>query len=252
MSVFKLKKYYNKRSLSIKLNRAVEIVQTYFVTMHSKLLSATPTRINAKFDLSFVKLSSNKCLFAFVFTLFLLGYNQTCVAQRTSGIEEYDTLQIKEQSPRKASLYSAVLPGLGQAYNKKYWKIPIIYAGGAALIYSLNYASKKYTEYKKILIMVDEDSPADRTFVKNWLGVKDYKKESLEKNLLSGIDYYRRNRDLSAIGLGAIYLANIIDATVDAYLYDYNVTQDLSLKVKPKVIYSPYSQDIGLSCTLRF
>jgi hypothetical protein len=189
----------------------------------------------------------------FVGTLLLFGNQQTCKAQQLTNIEKLDSIFLEEHSPRKASLYSAILPGLGQAYNRRYWKIPIIYIGGAALVYSIMYTNGEYSKAKRLLVMVDGNDPLDLLYVKKELKITgDYDNSVIENFLLSNINSFRRYRDLNALGLAALYLANIIDATVDAYLYDYDVSQDLSLKIKPTIIYSPYSQDIGLSCSLRF
>lgn len=196
--------------------------------------------------------------FLFVGILFFLlsftGIN-TCMAQRITAVEQYDTTLLNLHSPRKASLYSAIIPGLGQVYNRKYWKIPLIYGGGAALIYYINFTNKIYMQRKRLLVMVDGDDPKDRSYIRKELRIGEnatYDKKYIEETLLSSMNSFRRYRDLNAIGLAALYLANIIDATVDAYLYDYDVSQDLSLKVKPTFIYTPFSQEFGLSCSLRF
>jgi hypothetical protein len=257
LSFYILRKYYPQGLLLI-FSYFRPIMYLAFCNTKSRLCQKKSS-ININIDLiDLSKLMSlfatKKFVFAIFFIFFFFGNMQLCKSQETNGIEQYDTLLIKIHSPQKASLYSAVLPGLGQYYNKKYWKIPLLYAGAAALIYSLTYANTGYTNYKKYLIMLDGNDPNDIKYVEQQLfnGQEITNMESVKKGLLSGIDFYRRNRDLSAIGIGFLYLANIIDATVDAYLFDYDVTQDLSLKVKPTVIYSPYSQDIGLTCSLRF
>jgi hypothetical protein len=135
-------------------------------------------------------------------------------------------------SPHKATLYSLALPGLGQAYNKKYWKIPIIYAGFAGLGYLIVTNKNQYTKYKNAL----EYDPNDPNAVSN-----EYVKLS-ESQLKSGRDLYRKNLDLSIILTALWWALNIVDATVDAHLFKFDVTEDLSLRVEPDFRYQPYNK----------
>lgn len=140
--------------------------------------------------------------------------------------KEADAKEIKH-SPHKASLYSAVLPGLGQAYNKKYWKIPIIYAGFGVFVYFINFNNKEYNKFKDAyyyVVVGDETVPPPN----------DYVYQYDEASLLSGKNYYRRNRDLSYILTGVWYIINIVDATVDAHLFNWEVNDDLSMKLEPQ------------------
>jgi len=180
------------------------------------------------------------------------GTNNTCYAQKLTGVTPYDTSKALIHSPRKASFYSAVLPGLGQVYNKKYWKVPIIYAGIYALIYSINFNNKYYSKFKKAYIYrIDNDPNTNAEF--DYFGQNTSIISSNDNyRLLDFMDYYKRYRDLSILGLAGLYVLNIIDATVDAYLFDYDVSQDLSIKIKPTLINSPNSVNVGLSCSLRF
>jgi hypothetical protein len=134
-------------------------------------------------------------------------------------------------SPKKAALLSAVLPGAGQVYNRKYWKVGIIAGGAGALIYSLNYNNRNFGLFKSELIKRQQGLgglDAD-------LGLY------TDANLNELQDFYRRNRDLSVVGLALLYALNIIDANVDAHLYDFNVSDDLSMHIRPTVVYSMYS-----------
>jgi hypothetical protein len=115
---------------------------------------------------------------------------------------------------------SAILPGLGQAYNKKYWKMPIIYAGAGAVFYFIKFNSGYYKDYK--------DAYSNRI-----LGIKDKYPQYTEDNLIELRDYYRRNLELTYILGGVLYLLNILDASVDANLYDYNINENLSLNLNP-------------------
>jgi hypothetical protein len=187
----------------------------------------------------------------FFSTLFLISiFSPTCFGQETKNIEKYDSALVYAHSPRTASFYSAVLPGLGQAYNKKYWKMPIVYAGLITSAYFIYYNNDYYKKFKKAYIYrTDGDPSTNAEFY--YFGT--YTSNFPDANELKGaMGSYRRYRDMSALILGGVYLLNIIDATVDAYLFDYDVDQNLSLNIRPAVFNSPYSVNFGISCTLRF
>lgn len=139
---------------------------------------------------------------------------------------------IPKHSAHKASIYSLVLPGLGQAYNKKYWKIPIIYAGFGALAYNIsinNAETKKFTEAYRYK-MNGDTFDIDNEYVTRYPNVND---------LLRGRDFYRRRVELSIIFTAAWYLLNVVDAAVDAHFFDYDISEDLSLNFQPILIYTP-------------
>ena len=131
----------------------------------------------------------------------------------------------KPHSANKAALFSAVIPGLGQAYNKKYWKMPIVYAALGTTLYfgiSNNRNLKKYkTAYTNRL---DNDATTIDEF------------ESLsESNLVANIDFYQRNRDLAYILAGLFYVLNIVDAGVDAHLFHFPKNDNLSFNLQPNL-----------------
>lgn len=129
--------------------------------------------------------------------------------------DEYDPL-----APSKAAFYSAVVPGLGQAYNKKYWKIPIIYVGIGSGIYFYNRNTKDYNRfrdaYKRRLAGFEDDE---------FQGISTDRLIDAQKNA-------SRNRDVSIIVSIAFYILNIVDANVDAHLRQYNISDDLTLLPK--------------------
>ncbi|MBE0663510.1 MAG: hypothetical protein IH597_13715 [Bacteroidales bacterium] len=152
----------------------------------------------------------------------------------------------KVHSPRKASIYSAVLPGLGQAYNRKYWKIPILYGGFGALYYI---TSENTKEYRKFLEAYRYVANKDTVPINN-----DYVGRYNEQQLLSGKNLYRRNLEIGYILAGVLYLINILDASVDAHLFDYDIGENLSLKVEPALLHDPLAarKVSGLALTLKF
>lgn len=150
------------------------------------------------------------------YLLFLL------VVLSTSGFcQQADTNQF--HSARRASILSAILPGAGQVYNKKYWKVPVIYASFAAGIYFINENQTKLDSYKNAYITRTNG------------GIDDYYEVYDSNQLITIMDYYERNRDISYIITSAIYLLNIVDASVDAHLFHYEINEDLSLEWHPSI-----------------
>jgi len=163
----------------------------------------------------------NKIIFIALF-LFTLG-NTTVFAQvQTEAVlVAKDTLKsndIDPLTPAKAAFYSAVLPGLGQAYNKKYWKIPLVYGALGTSIYFYVDSNKKYHQYRDAYKSRLEGSVTDDlAFLDN-------------NRLIAGQKFYQRNRDLSALVTLAFYALNILDANVDAALIQFNVDENLSVR----------------------
>jgi hypothetical protein len=164
----------------------------------------------------------------------------------TSVVDESYKLDSTYQNPHKAALYSAILPGLGQVYNKKYWKVPIVYAGFATFAYFIDFNEKGYKLWKQAYIDYPDYHNLNYDFVLT-LDQIDRTKNS-----------YKRYRDLSIIGTGAFYILQIIDATVDAYLFDWDVSEDISLKIEPSLLqtpplmFTPASNTFALRASLSF
>jgi hypothetical protein len=165
--------------------------------------------------------------------LFILILVPDVAAQDTLvPANEVNTTVIERHSAHKATIYSLILPGLGQAYNKKYWKIPIIYAGFGALAYNISINSKeekKFTEAYRYKINGDT-FPINNEYVVRYSDPND---------LLRGRDFYRRRVELSVIFTAALYILNVVDAAVDAHFFDYDVSEDLSLNIQPIMIKTP-------------
>jgi len=144
------------------------------------------------------------------------------------------------KSAHKASILSAVIPGAGQVYNKKYWKVPIIYASLATSIYFIKDNQSKLKTY--------QDAYITRTNG----GADDYIDIYNDSQLLTIADYYERNRDVSYIIAAAVYLLNIVDASVDAHLFDFDISEDLSLKTTPRIVDTPTGKTTVLSLKMNF
>jgi len=127
----------------------------------------------------------------------------------------------KKHSPHKAAMYSALVPGLGQIYNERYWKLPIIYGAAGVLIYAFDFNNDRYNRYKNAYADMDAGK------ITSFEGFTD------KDVLLRLKDNYRRNCDLNVIIMAGVYLLNVVDATVDAHLFDYDISDDLSLNIQP-------------------
>ncbi len=145
-----------------------------------------------------------------------------------------DSTKKKKHNRKLAGWMSAALPGLGQVYNKKYWKVPIIYAGAAAFGYFIIRYNGFYQQYhESYLYRMKVDT----------LGT-DYFPQYSTDYISQNTEFYRSNLELTCILAGVWYLLNIVDAVVDAYLFDFNVSDDLSFRVEPNVNAYVYKQQI--------
>jgi hypothetical protein len=141
---------------------------------------------------------------------------------------QIDSIYLDEETlnrPKKAAYLSAALPGLGQAYNKRYWKIPIVYGALGTIGYFIGWNNNKYQQYRNAYLL-KKSFPIDE--LDDPLAI-----EISEDNLKRGLDYYRRNRDFLMIILVGVYVIQILDAHIDAHLMDFDVSEDLSLRLEP-------------------
>lgn len=130
-------------------------------------------------------------------------------------------------SPRAATLMSTLVPGSGQLYNRKYWKVPIIYGGFATLLYFSHTNNQLYIRYRDMY----EQKIASQTNPE----VVDPLPRASADAILREREDWRRYRDLNYIGIGLLYIMNILDANVDAHLIDYDISDDLSMKISPSI-----------------
>jgi Family of unknown function (DUF5683) len=142
-----------------------------------------------------------------------------------SGLPADSTVKAKVHSPKKAATMSALCPGLGQIYNRKYWKLPIIYVAMGGCVFGFAYNQNEFAYYRDVLrVRYDDDS----------LTVDPLPQYS-DASIVALKNDYQRYRDLCVIGFSAIYLLQVIDAAVDAHLYTFDVGPDLSLQWSPRV-----------------
>ena len=181
----------------------------------------------------------------FIAILFLLLGNNLVLAQDKTVTQKAQKDSLKSNdidplTPAKAAFYSAVLPGLGQAYNKKYWKIPIVYGAIGTSLYFYLDSNTKYNEvrdaYKRRLAGFDDDQ----------YDLLD------DSRLIAAQKFYQRNRDISLLVTVGFYILNIVDANIDAHLMQFNVNDKLTLA--PDVYQNDlnYKTNVGLTLNYKF
>lgn len=167
-------------------------------------------------------------------------------------------LHYRQPDPKRALWLALVLPGAGQIYNHKYWKLPIIYGGFLGCTYALLWNQQMYKDYTQAYLDIMDDDPTTASY-NNMLpyGYDITGREEQFKSIFKRKkDFYRKNRDLSIFAFFGVYLLSVIDAYVDAQLSTFDITPDLSMKVGPTVIeqktYSKKSGAVGVQCSLNF
>ena len=164
-------------------------------------------------------------------------------------------------NPQRALWLALVLPGAGQIYNRKYWKLPIFYGGFMGCIYALTWNNMMYKDYSQAYLDIMDDDPNTASYNKFLhLGrtVNDSNKERFKEIFKNRKNKYRRWRDMSLFVMIGIYALSVIDAYVDAELSEFDISRDLSLKVQPAVMGNPmienpiYASSLGVNCQLNF
>jgi hypothetical protein len=166
-----------------------------------------------------------------------VGEDRTADLSDTVAIQSY----ARRFNPTRASFLAAVLPGLGQAYNKKYWKLPLVYGGFAAIGYGLNFYQDLYKDYKRQLFYILEND------------VDQSQEGYTEDQLRPAIEQARHERDFMIILMAGMYILQIIDAHVDAHLKEFEVNPNLQVRMQP-MLRSDFlvGRQAGFSVTLRF
>ncbi len=179
------------------------------------------------------------------------------------GVPKVDIKSGFHPNPTTATLY-ALIPGMGQIYNRKYWKLPLVYGGFMGFFYAITWNNRNYQDYKQAYFDLLSDDPTSKNSWRDFVRTPNLSPEeqneyiknnsSFENELKSKKDYFRRYRDLSIILAVGFYAITIIDAYVDAQLFDFDITPDLSMRVEPA--FSPKTsvtpRTYGLNCSLTF
>ena len=181
-------------------------------------------------------------LFFLVLAFSVHSQNDTLALKYDKKVESksFQANPFDANAPAKAAFYSAILPGLGQAYNKSYWKIPIVYAGLGTTLYFYFDNNAKYQDYrdayKRRLAGYEDDE---------FFGFLS------DDDLIAGQKLFRENRDISLFLTIGMYILNIIDANVEAHLDQFSITEDLSLRPSSGIDFSSGQGTFGLSLNLK-
>ena len=161
-------------------------------------------------------------------------------------------------SPHTATMYAAILPGLGQIYNKKYWKLPLLYGGAAALGYAIHFNNKYYKKYSSAYRDFLLRDPNNKSYME--FATRAHLTEEdvtvtyaawFQRALNNKKNYYRRYRDLSIFGMIGLYVVQIVDACVDAHFFYFDVSDDLSFNWRPEI--NPGAdRTVGVGLALNF
>jgi len=157
--------------------------------------------------------------------------------------------------PAKATWYALVCPGLGQIYNRSYWKVPILYGGIATFSYLIMWNGRMYNDYRNAYHDFKDNDPFTNSYQQVLANMPN--SNNVENILKSRRDLYRRNRDMAIFGMVALYLVSVMDAFVDAQLYNFSVSEDLSFQVEPVINHfflksASDSNMLGFKCTINF
>ena len=178
----------------------------------------------------------------------------------TSGIKKAPRSQFKPD-PIRAMWLALVLPGGGQIYNRKFWKLPIVYGGFLGCFYALTWNNQMLRDYSQAYLDIMDDDPNTKSY-ENMLpmGYDITGKEERFKTIFKNKkDHFRKYRDMSILAFAGVYLISVIDAYVDAELSTFDISRDLSLRLEPATIdldaptlRHQHRKSYGLTCSLRF
>ena len=189
-----------------------------------------------------MKSSITHSFFVILGLFFSLFFDSFTIQAQTKENPKKEKLTLSK--PGKAALLSALIPGAGQIYNKKYWKVPIIYGAAVTSAIVINFNHKRYVQFRNNLAYATDNNP-------NTLVEEKYSSVS-EDGLKRTRDFYRRNRDFTIIISGLLYGLNIVDAVVDAHLLEFSVTDELTAKIQPKLLQNNNKVVAGIGLRFSF
>lgn len=172
--------------------------------------------------------------------------------------EQYDTPRIWKPDPTTATWLALVIPGGGQIYNRKYWKLPIVYGGFVGCLYAYNWNGQMYKDYRQAYLDIMDSDPNSDSYKDFFRPGYDFDRneEYLKEVFKKRKDRYRRWRDLSIFAFIGVYAISVIDAYVDAQLSSFDITEDINLTIEPEIMnnrnFSAGSGYYGLNCNITF
>lgn len=188
------------------------------------------------------------CLFILFVTINSFSFAQVVVVDSTKAPKAINKIILRDSSdvhsPKKAAIMSAIIPGLGQIYNEKYWKVGVIYVGAGFLTYYFKRNVDSLRSYQSAYTARIDSSSA--TIDAKYTNLSD-------ASVLTNRNFHRRQRDIALLGFFGLYALQIIDANVDAHLREFDINKDLSMKITPSFsgLVSPMPH-IGLNVKLKF
>lgn len=186
------------------------------------------------------------------------GKPEADAATQAQGKRDWATWK---PNPQRALWLALVIPGGGQIYNRKYWKLPIIYGGFMGCLYAMSWNNMMYKDYSQAYLDIMDSDPTTQSynqFLHLGQHIDSSNEERYKQIFKSRKDKYRRWRDLSIFCMIGVYALSVIDAYVDAELSEFDISNDLSLKIEPAVINNSASNKVleassfGVQCRLRF
>lgn len=169
---------------------------------------------------------------------YTLSPENSRVAMKRNGGAPIKEITVHRPDPEKATWLALIIPGGGQIYNRKYWKLPIVYGGFVGCLYAYNWNGQMYKDYRQAYLDIMDSDPNTDSFKDffrpgyNFEANKEYLKSVFKKRK----DRYRRWRDLSIFSFIGVYAISVIDAYVDAQLAGFDITEDINLSIEPKRI----------------
>ena len=177
----------------------------------------------------------------------------------TTASPTMGAVRVFNPDPQRALWLSALCPGLGQIYNRRYWKLPIVVGAFVGLSYGASWNNRMYKDYSKGYRDVMDDDPDTRSYMDFFpptVRESDLDVAWLQKVMKNKRDYYRRYREICVIAMVGVYLINIVDAYVDASLAHFDISPDLTLDVTPTALDNSVSgvrlPSLGLQCAISF
>lgn len=178
------------------------------------------------------------------------------VSKKRNGVEVSEKIANFKPEPYKATWLAVVLPGAGQIYNRKYWKLPIVYGGIMGCLYAYNWNNQMYKDYRQAFLDIMDADPNTKSYEGFFPSGYDFQQndEYLKNLFKKRKDRYRRWRDMSVFACVGVYLVSIVDAYVDAHLSSFDISEDINLSIHPDMMRSGDngSNYYGFNCNISF
>ncbi len=213
------------------------------------------------------ELSYESCMSYESYNSYTSDSSDTLIYNKVDSLSAMSKKKVKRDwatwapDPKRAMWLAIVLPGAGQIYNRKYWKLPIVYGGILGCAYAWRWNNQMFRDYSQAYMDIMDDDPNTQSynqFLHLGMQITDENKERYQNLFKRRKDYYRKYRDLSIFCLIGVYALSVIDAYVDASLSQFDISKDLSLRIEPSVINNHSSANpvksssLGLQCSLNF